>query len=84
MTSIFANLSQDTLASIEEQLSNNDVSSNEEMIDFFIEELELSSQQAEAAVELRSQYLQTIFLVGQGPLHVTDGQIFDPRTKTVR
>lgn len=84
MNPIFANLSPETLSSIEDQLSNNEVSCDEEMVDFFIEELGLSLEQAEAAVALRSQYLQMIFLAGQGPLHVVDGLVFCPATKSVR
>lgn len=84
MTSIFTNLSQNILEHVEEQLSNDDVSSNEEMIDFFITELGLSAQQAVAAVALRTQYLQAIFLIGQGPLHTASGQVFDPVTKSFR
>ncbi|PWU32076.1 hypothetical protein DK254_00720 [Pseudomonas sp. RW407] len=84
MNPIFANLTPATLSHIEDQLSNNEVSPDEEMVDFFIEELGLTLEQAEAAVALRSQYLQLIFLPGQGPLHEADGLVFCPATKSVR
>lgn len=84
MNPVFANLSPQILSNIEDQLSNNEVSCNEEMVDFFIEELDLTLEQAESAVALRSQYLQQIFLAGQGPLHETDGLIFCSATQSVR
>lgn len=84
MNAIFASLTPEILSSVEDQLSNNEVSCDEEMVDFFIEELSLSLEQAEAAVALRSQYLQTIFLAGQGPLHEAKGLAFCPTTKSVR
>lgn len=84
MNPLFSNLSEQTLSNIEDQLSNNDSSSSEELVDFFIEELGLSSEQAEAAVELRSQYLIHIFPLGQEPLRQTAGRVFDPSTRTFR
>lgn len=84
MNAIFASLTPEILSNVEDQLSNNEVSCDEEMVDFFIEELGLSLEQAEAAVALRSQYLQMIFLAGQGPLHEASGLVFCPATKSVR
>ena len=78
MHPLFTNLTQETLAYLEDQLSNNDVAGDDELIDLFIEE------QAEAAVALRDQYLCQVFLNGQGPLHQDDGLSFDPHTKSVR
>lgn len=82
MNAIFNNLSKQTLANIEDQLSNNEVSTDEELIDLFIEELELTLDQAEAAIRLRDQYRIQIFLEGHGPLHQQDIVAFDPVTKT--
>lgn len=82
MNAIFSNLSKQTLANIEDQLSNNEVSTDEELIDLFIEELELTLDQAEAAIRLRDQYRIQIFLEGHGPLHRQDSVVFDPVTRT--
>lgn len=84
MNPLFSNLSEQTLSNVEEELSNNDSATNEELVDFFIEKLGLSLEQAEAAVELRSQYLIQIFHQGQGPLRQTTATAFDPSTGTFR
>ncbi|MCO7620141.1 hypothetical protein [Pseudomonas guariconensis] len=82
MNALFSNLTAQTLSNIEDQLSNNEVSSDEEMVDLFIEELGLSLEQAEAAVKLRDQYLSQIFPEGHGPLHQQNGPTFDPATQS--
>lgn len=82
MNIIFSKLSKQTLANIEDHLSNNEVSTDEELVDFFIEELELTLDQAEAAIRLRDKYRIQIFLKGHGPLHQQDSVAFDPATKT--
>lgn len=82
MNPIFSNLSKQTLANIEDQLSNNEVSTDEELVDLFIDELELTLDQAEAAIRLRDQYRIQIFLAGHGPLHQQDSVAFDPVTRT--
>ncbi len=82
MNAIFSNLSKQILANIEDQLSNNEVSTDEELVDLFIEELELTLDQAEAAIRLRDQYRIQIFLEGHGPLHRQDSVVFDPVTTT--
>lgn len=84
MNPIFANLTPEILSNVEDQLSNNEVSCDEEMVDFFMEELGLSLEQAEAAAAMRPQYLQLIFLTGQGPLHEANGLVFCPTTKSIR
>ena len=82
MNAMFSNLSKQILANIEDQLSNNEVSTDEELVDFFIEELDLTLDQAEAAIRLRDQYRIQIFLEGHGPLHQQDSVAFDPLTRT--
>ena len=82
MNAMFSHLSKQTLANIEDQLSNNEVSTDEELVDFFIEELDLTLDQAEAAIPLRDQYRIKIFLEGHGPLHQQDSVAFDPLTRT--
>ena len=42
MNPLFTNLTQETLAYLEDQLSNNDVAGDDELIDLFIEELSLT------------------------------------------
>ncbi|HDS1775780.1 TPA: hypothetical protein QEM49_000239 [Pseudomonas putida] len=49
MNTIFSNLSKQTLANIEDQVSNNEVSTDEEPVDLFIEALKLTLDQTEAA-----------------------------------
>lgn len=82
MNTIFSNLSKQTLANIEDQLSNNEVSTDEELVDLFIEELDLTLEQAEAAIRLRDRYRIEIFLEGHGPLHQQNSVVFDPLTRT--
>lgn len=82
MNAIFKNLSKQTLVNIEDQLSNNEVSTDEELVDLFIEELELTLDQAEAAIRFRDQYRIQIFLEGHGPLYQQDSVAFDPVTRT--
>lgn len=82
MNPIFSNLSKQTLSNIEDQLSNNEVSTDEELVDLFIEELDLTLDQAETAIRLRDQYRIQIFLEGHGPLHQQDSVAFEPLTKT--
>jgi hypothetical protein len=68
MNLIFNNLTQQILENIEDQLANNEVSTNEELWDFFVEELEMTAEQADGAVALRPKYLGQIFLTGHSPL----------------
>ncbi|MGJ3439099.1 hypothetical protein AAZU54_03730 [Pseudomonas sp. Je.1.5.c] len=82
MNALFSNLTAQTLANIEDQLSNNEVSTDEELVDLFIEEFGLTLDQAEAAIHLRDQYRIQVFLEGHGPLHQQDSVAFDPVTKT--
>ncbi|MBF8791600.1 hypothetical protein IRZ70_02120 [Pseudomonas monteilii] len=82
MNAIFRNLSKQTLANIEDQLSNNEVSTDEELVDLFIEALDLTLEQAEAAISFRDRYRIEIFLEGHGPLHQEKGVAFDPLTAT--
>jgi len=81
MNPVFSNLTTAVLNNIEDQLANNDVSTNEELWDFFIEELDMTAEQADAAVALRPKYLGQIFLTGHSPLFRTDTVSFDPNDK---
>lgn len=82
MRPIFQNLTPETMANVDDQLSNNEVSGNEEMRDFFIDELGLTAEQADAAVALRPRYMGQIFLIGKSPLFLENAVAFDPRAKS--
>ena len=84
MNPIFNNLTTAVLDNIEDQLANNEVSTNEELWDFFIEDLDMTAEQADAAVALRSQYLGQIFMTGHSPLFQNDTVSFDPNDKTFK
>lgn len=68
MNPIFENLTPAILANVDDQLTNNEVSDNEEMRSFFIHELGLTAEQADAAVVLRPRYMGQIYLIGKSPL----------------
>ncbi|QHF43084.1 hypothetical protein PspS35_04540 [Pseudomonas sp. S35] len=84
MNPIFSNLTAAVLNNIDDQLANNEVSTDEELWDFFIEELDMTAEQADAAVALRSQYLGKIFLTKHSPLFHNDTVSFDPNDKTFK
>ena len=84
MNPIFNTLTVATLDNIEDQLANNEVSTNEELWDFFIEELGLTAEQADAAIALRPRYLGQIFLIGQSPLYQDNPVSFDPEAKVFK
>ncbi|VXC23804.1 conserved hypothetical protein [Pseudomonas sp. 8Z] len=78
MNPLFTNLTPLTLENIEDQLANNDASSDEEMFDFLLEELDLTAEQAEAVIALRPQYIGRVFLSGNSPLYQDSTVYFDP------
>lgn len=81
MNPIFNTLTHATLANIEDQLANNEVSVDEELWDFFVDDLGLTAEQADAAVALRPQYQREIFISGQSPLFQENTVSFDPKGK---
>ncbi|WP_458737150.1 hypothetical protein [Pseudomonas chlororaphis] len=81
MNPIFKHLTPAILANVDDQLTNNEVSDNEEMRNFFVDELGLTAEQADAAVALRPQYMGRIFLTGQSPLFLENAVAFDPLAK---
>jgi len=81
MNPIFNNLTQEILENIEDQLANNEVSTNEELWVFFVEELEMTAEQADAPAALRPKYLGDIFLTGHSPLFQDETVSFDPNEK---
>ncbi|MCQ4322710.1 MULTISPECIES: hypothetical protein [Pseudomonadaceae] len=84
MNPIFNTLTTAILDNVEDQLANNEVSTNEELWDFFIEELGLTAEQADAAIALRPRYLGQIFLIGQSPLYQDNPVSFDPEAKVFK
>lgn len=82
MNPIFKGVREACLYHVEYQLTNDDESTDEELVEYFIEEFDLTRGQAEAAVGLRTQYLSQLFQEGHGPLHRVDPLGFDPATRT--
>ena len=78
MNPLFHSLNAITLDNLEDQLANNDEASDEELFDFFLEELDLSAEQAEAAIALRPQYMGRSFLSGNSPLYQNTPVYVDP------
>lgn len=69
--SLKASLAPRTLSWVEDQLSNNDDSSNEELMESFLE-AGLTAAQAQEALNVRSHYQQHIFEREHTPLRVGD------------
>ena len=69
MDSILASLPDSLLRLIEDQLSNNEVSSDEELRDYFIDS-GLTEGQARQALTFRGQYLGNIYLDGFTPIRL--------------
>lgn len=78
MNPLFQSLSAITLDNLEDQLANNEDASDEELFDFFLEELDLTAEQAEAAIALRPQYMGRLFLNGNSPLYQQTPVHIDP------
>ncbi len=78
MNPLLHSLSATTLDNIEDQLANSDEASDEELFDFFLEELDLSAEQAEAAIARRGLYMGRTFLSGQSPLYQDTPVYIDP------
>ncbi|OLU25523.1 hypothetical protein BVH03_17905 [Pseudomonas sp. PA15(2017)] len=78
MNPLFKHLSADTLSALENQLTIIDDTSDEELFDFLLEELDLSAEQAEAAIALRPQYMGRLFLNGNSPLYQDTPVYVDP------
>ncbi|WP_353980915.1 hypothetical protein [Salinicola endophyticus] len=64
---VFADLSEQQLFNIEDVLSNDEVSSDEELVDYFIEE-GIPADAAKEAVAYRDRYLLNIYKAGHGPI----------------
>lgn len=76
-----SSLSDEVLRLVEDQLSNNDVASDEELHAHFIAK-GLTDVQATRALHYRSHYLQTIYLEGHTPIRKGKQAIrFDPHRR---
>ena len=67
MDPILASLPASLLSFVEDQLSNNDVSPDEELLDHFIAN-GLTDEQARQALTYRDQYLANLYLDGFTPI----------------
>ena len=68
MPTIKYGLSPEEVAWIEDVLSNDETSSDAELLDYFVSN-GLATDQADAVLRHRSDFLINIHLSGQGPLH---------------
>lgn len=68
MDPAFATLTEAQLRMIEDQLSNNESSTDEELFEFFIEEGIPVTPARQAIEAYRDQYLTEIYLEGQTPI----------------
>ena len=81
MDPILAALSPSLLALVEGSLSNNEVSSGEEMLEYFISNA-LTEEQARQALTYREQYLNNLYLDGFTPINSADEALhFNPHTR---
>ncbi|WP_140720769.1 MULTISPECIES: hypothetical protein [Gammaproteobacteria] len=81
MDPILTALSPSLLAYVEGQLSNDEVSSDEEMLDYFVAN-GLTEEQARHALTYRDQYLNNLYLEGFTPITAVDAPLhFNPHTR---
>ena len=81
MDPILASLPPDLLAYVEGQLSNDEVSSDEEMLDYFVAN-GLTEEQARQALTYRDPYLNHLYLDGFTPITAVDEALhFNPHTR---
>ncbi|THF64838.1 hypothetical protein E6C76_12435 [Pseudothauera nasutitermitis] len=81
MDPILTSLPPSLLAYVEVQLSNDEVSSDEEMLDDFVAN-GLTEEQARQALTYRDLYLNNIYLDGFTPITAADAPLhFNPYTR---
>ena len=68
MSQLKYGLSSDQVTWVEDQLSNDEVSSDEELLEYFASS-GLSMPQAQDVLTHRQDYLLNIYRIGEGPLH---------------
>lgn len=78
-----SNLSHSVLWFIEDQLSNNEFSDDDELKKCFMQE-GLSPEQADEALSYRDRYLNNIYVYGLTPIrHGSAARVYNPRTRQV-
>ncbi|ODU72560.1 MAG: hypothetical protein ABT00_17450 [Bordetella sp. SCN 68-11] len=83
MDPILAALQPSLLAFVEGQLSNDEVSSDEEILGHFISN-GLTQPQAERALTYRNLYLNNIYVFSQTPIRVGDKALrFSPHSRWI-
>jgi hypothetical protein len=70
MDSILESITLKQLRALEDVLTNDENSSDEELHRYFIDELDLTDIQATQALTYRSLYLLNMYLQGHGPIFV--------------
>lgn len=81
MEPAFSALSETQLHTIEDLLTNDEASSDEELIEFFISE-GISEIPARQALAYRDRYLTTIYLNGHTPIRLErDVWRYDPQSR---
>lgn len=81
MDPILTSLPPELLDYVEVQLSNDEVSSDEEMLDYFVAN-GLTEEQARQALTYRDKYLNNIYLNGFTPITAVDEALrFNPYTR---
>lgn len=81
MDPILAALPPSLLKLVEGSLSNDEVSSDEEMLGYFIDN-GLTEEQARQALTYRDRYLNNIYLDGFTPITAADAPLrFNPHTR---
>lgn len=81
MDPMFSALTEAQLRVIEDQLSNNESSTDEELFEFFIEE-GIPVTPARQAVALRDDYLNRIFEAGYTPIRAGENaRFYDPQVR---
>ncbi len=81
MDAILASLPDSLLRFVEDQLTNNEVSSDEELFDHFVSN-GLTEEQARQALTYRDRYLGNLYLDGFTPICKADDALrFNPYTR---
>ncbi|KKY54719.1 hypothetical protein AAY86_00955 [Pseudomonas amygdali pv. tabaci str. ATCC 11528] len=81
MHPLFMNLKKQILDIIEDQLTNNEEAPDAEIRNILVDELDLTIEQADAAIAMRPRFRCEIFIAGQSPLYQTNTVTFDPHQK---
>ncbi|MDF9434622.1 hypothetical protein R5R73_02040 [Salinicola sp. LHM] len=81
MNPVFSALTESQLRTVEDVLSNDETSTDEELLEFFIEE-GIPVTPARQAVSLRDDYLTRIFEEGYTPIRAGENaRFYDPQSR---